>query len=104
MATLRMAQTVRQVQSKIGYKFKDTRHLWEALQAPGSVVRSGEVEGRVNNRHSVGFQRCPDGNRRLACFGDAVLKLALIEIWYKGDEVRGMADSLSDFRTSTVTH
>ncbi len=92
MPALRMGPTVRQVQRRIGYNFNNAQYLWEALQAPGSVVRSGEVEGAGTERHSVGFQRFPDGNRRLAVLGDTVLKLALVEGWYKGDGNRGMAD------------
>ena len=88
-----MAPTIRKVQSRIGYNFKKAPYLWEALQAPGSVVRSGEIEGAGTEYHSVGFQRFPDGNRRLAVLGDAVLRLAIVEDWYKGDTVRGMADS-----------
>ena len=88
-----MAPTVRKVQSKIGYNFKNAPYLWEALQAPGSIVRSGEIEGAGTERHSVGFQRIPDGNRRLAVLGDAVLRLAIVEDWYKSEAVRGMADS-----------
>lgn len=89
MTALRMAPTVRKVQSRIGYNFQNAQFIWEALQAPGSIVRSGEVEGAGTERHSVGFQRFPDGNRRLAVLGDTVLKLALVEDWYKGDGVRG---------------
>lgn len=92
MTALRMFPTVRKVQSRIGYDFKNAHYVWEALQAPGSIVRSGEVEGAGTERHSVGFQRFPDGNRRLAVLGDTVLKLALVEDWYGGDGVRGMAN------------
>lgn len=88
MTALRMAPTVRKVQSRIGYNFKNAQYLWEAVQAPGSIVRSGEVEGAGTERHSVGFQRFPDGNRRLAVLGDTVLKLALVEDWYQGKGVR----------------
>lgn len=92
MALLRMAPTVRKVQSRIGYNFKHAPYLWEALQAPGSVVRTGEIEGAGTEHHSRGFQRLPDGNRRLALLGDAILRLAIVEDWYKGEAVRGMAD------------
>lgn len=91
MTALRMAPTVRKLQSRIGYNFRNAQYLWEAVQAPGSIVRSGEVEGAGTGRHSVGFQRFPDGNRRLAVLGDTVLKLALVEDWYRGEAVRGMA-------------
>lgn len=92
MTALRMAPTVRKVQSRIGYNFKNAQFIWEAVQAPGSIVRSGEVEGAGTERHSVGYQRFPDGNRRLAVLGDTVLKLALVEDWYKGEGVRGIPD------------
>lgn len=97
MATIRRVQntighmtpTVRKLQNIIGYKFNNAQYLWEAVQAPGSIIRSGEISGAGTIRHSVGWQRFPDGNRRLAVLGDTVLKLALVEDWYKGDEVRG---------------
>lgn len=98
MTALRLAPTVRKVQGIIGYKFKNAQYLWEAVQAPGSIVRSGEIVGPGTERHSVGFQSLPDGNRRLAVLGDTVLKLALVEDWYKGEAVRGMARSVSRFR------
>ena len=97
MTALRMAPTVRKVQKEIGYNFKDTLYLWEALQAPGSIVRSGEIAGAGTARHSVGFQRFPDGNRRLAVLGDTVLRLALVEDWYRGEGIRGMADYVSNY-------
>lgn len=85
----RIAPTIAKLQKTIGYKFNDTRYLWEAVQAPGAILRSGEISGAGTVRHSTGFVRFPDGNRRLAIVGDTVLKLALVEDWYKGDEVRG---------------
>ncbi len=88
-----MAPTIRKLQNRIGYKFKNAQYLWEAVQAPGSIVRSGEVLGAGTERHSVGFESFPDGNRRLAVLGDTVLKLALVEDWYKGEAVRGTANS-----------
>ena len=89
---LRMAPTIRQVQTRIRYDFKEARYIWAALQAPGSVVRSGELlQDAGVSHHSVGFQRVPDGNRRLAVLGDAVLKLSLVEDWYGGKATRGMA-------------
>lgn len=91
-----MAPTVRKVQSRIGYKFKNAQYLWEAVQAPGSIVRSGEVEGNGTVPHSAGFRRVPDGNRRLAILGDTILKLALVEDWYKGQGLRGKATSVPD--------
>ena len=95
-----MAPTVCKLQRKIGYNFKNAQYLWEAVQAPGSIVRSGEVEGAGTERHSRGFQRFPDGNRRLAVLGDTVLKLALVEDWFKGEGSRGMADSISFYEAN----
>lgn len=97
-----MAPAVRKLQSRIGYNFKNAQYLWEAVQAPGSIVRSGEVEGAGTERHSVGFQRFPDGNRRLAVLGDTVLKLALVEDWYQGEGVRGMVNSVLVFYGVTI--
>lgn len=93
-AALLMAPTVRTAQIKLGYNFKNALYIWEALQAPGSIVRSAEVQGAGTVRHSVAFKRFPDGNRRLAVLGDTVLKMALVEDWYKGDGNRGMADCI----------
>lgn len=100
MAAVRMAPTVRKVQSRIGYNFKNAQYLWEAVQAPGSIVRTGEVEGAGTERHSLGFQRFPDGNRRLAVLGDTVLKLALVEDWFKEEGSRGMVDSVSCYEAN----
>ena len=85
-----MGETLRKAQTRIGYNFKNVLYLWEALQAPGSVVRSGSLEGIPTTYHSMMFRRFPDGNRRLAILGDTVLKTALIEDWYKSGDARGM--------------
>ena len=53
------------VQVIIGYTFSDPLLLRQALTAPGSHTNP------------------PDGNRRLALLGDAVLKLALLERWHQ---------------------
>ena len=87
---IRMGPTVQILQTILSYKFKNAQLLWEAVQAPGSIVRSGEVAGAGTIRHSVGFERCPDGNRRLAIVGDVALKMALVEEWYDGKEDRGL--------------
>ncbi len=85
----RMAPIVHRLEQTIGYKSNDARYLWEAVQAPGAILRSEEVAGPGAVRHSAGHQRLPDGNRRLAIIGDTALKLALVEDWYKGEEIRG---------------
>ena len=97
MSVLQMAPTVRIAQRIIGHEFKNALYIWEALQAPGSIVRSGQIQGAGTMRHSVGFQRFVDGNRRLAVLGDTVLKLALVQNWYQGVGSRGMANYLSNF-------
>ena len=84
-----MTPTVTKIEQIIGYKFKNSRYLWEAVQAPGSILRDDEVVGPGALQHSIGFQRLPDGNRRLAVVGDTALKLALVADWVKGEEVRG---------------
>ena len=84
-----MAPTVSQLQKIIGYKFNDCQYLWEAVQAPGSITRSGETPHALTKRHSVGFARNSDGNKRLAVVGDTVLRLALCDDWYFSDTVRG---------------
>ena len=93
-----MGPTIRKVQNRLGYNFKNAEYIWEALQAPGSIVPSSEVEGKKSKSQSVGLQNFPDGNRRLATLGDAVLKMVLVEDWYKMEGSRRMADSLPEFR------
>ena len=77
MASTTMADMLYNVESKIGYHFIDPSILWEALQAAGSNVRQ------------IGARRLPDGKKRLALLGDAVLKLALLAEWYDGEEPKG---------------
>ena len=89
MSALRMASTISKLSKIIGYKFNYAPYPWEALQAPGSVLRTGEISGSGRVRHSIGYERLPDGNRRLAVLGDTVLRLAIVEDWYRGEEVRG---------------
>ncbi|KAM0797066.1 ribonuclease III domain-containing protein [Usnea florida] len=88
MTALLRAPTVRKLQSKIGYTFKNPQYLWEAVQAPGSVLHPDEVPSSGTDRHGAGLQKFPDGNKRLALLGDTILKLALLEDWYKGQESR----------------
>lgn len=56
-----------------GYIFIDSEKLWEAVQASGS------------NMAYV----YPEGNKRLAMIGDAVLKLALLDILRSQNLPRG---------------
>ena len=69
-------QTVEEI---IDYSFNDNDIIWEALQAPGSIVTL------------IGTRRVPDGNKRLAILGDTILQLALIEDAYERGETRGIS-------------
>jgi dsRNA-specific ribonuclease len=57
----------------IDYPFIDKELLWEGLQAAGS---------------NMAF-RYPEGNKRLAMIGDAVLKLVVLEDLRAADLQRG---------------
>lgn len=59
-------------QSIIGYTFTDASILWEALQAPGAP------------RFDTNGRDFSNGQKRLALVGDAVLKLVLLDEWYRG--------------------
>ena len=96
MTALLKAPTVRKLQSKLGYTFKNPQYLWEAVQARGSVSHPDEVPSAGTERHSAGLQKFPDGNKRLALLGDTILKLAILEDWYKGQESRGTAMNISN--------
>ena len=96
MTALLKAPTVRKLQSKLGYTFKNPQYLWEAVQAPGSVLHPDEVPSAGTEGHSAGLQKFSGGNKRLALLGDTILRLALLEDWYKGQESRGMAMSISN--------
>ena len=61
----------------LGRQFNDPNILTEALQAAGSSIRY------------AGTRAIPDGNKRLALIGDAVLKVALLDHWYPGGASRG---------------
>ena len=77
MATTQILNVTHDVERVIGHAFNDPLILWEALQAAGSSVRS------------AGPRRFPDGNKRLAILGDAVLKLVLVTRWYDSGDMRG---------------
>lgn len=78
MATVQMSTTTHGVEAIIGYNFNDPLILWEALQAASSSVSR------------AGTRRFPDGNKRLAVLGDAILKLVLVGEWYGSPDVRGL--------------
>ena len=90
MTALLKAPTVRKLQAKLGYTFKNSQYLWEAVQAPGSISHPDEVPSAAK------LHKFPNGNKRLALLGDTILKLAILEDWYKGPESRGTAMSISD--------
>lgn len=65
-------------QNAIGYHFKVSQLLWEALSAPGTIWDLDRPGPAV------------DTQRRLALLGDAVIKLILIEDWYPKGDPRGI--------------
>lgn len=65
------------IEGLLEYAFQDRSYLLEALHAPGSGL------DRVGNR------AIPDGNRRLAMLGDAVIKSVILDGWYSTQEERG---------------
>lgn len=71
MPRLPTREMVQAVETMTGYHFEDVTLLLEAFQAPKSL-------GAL-----------PDGNKRLALFGDAALKLAFIGDWFEGGQPRG---------------
>lgn len=71
------AEITQEVETRIGYPFKNPGILWEALQAPGSP--GNYLRGR----------NLTDGNRRLALLGDTALKLVLLKRWYREGDNRG---------------
>ncbi|MDI1491507.1 MAG: hypothetical protein OHK93_002716 [Ramalina farinacea] len=72
MAAAGQAAMLENAQSIIGYTFTDASILWEALQAPGAP------------RFDTNGRDFSNGQKRLALVGDAVLKLVLLDEWYRG--------------------
>ena len=73
------AFTLESVQKNIlEYNFNDKQLLWEALQAAGT------------SSTAAGYVVHPDGNKRPALIGDAVLRLVLMEDWYHTKTLKGM--------------
>ncbi len=89
--------SVKQLEQKINYTFKNVQLPQQALQASKASLKSQETRNLA--RESVGLHRRPDGNRSLAMVGDAVLKLTLVEDWYHGDESRG---AIASFRSTNI--
>lgn len=77
MALTQREATIEAVESIIQYKFTNSSLLWEALH--------------TNSQHpTIGGQPIPpDGNKRLAIVGDAVMQLVLAADWYRGSTNRG---------------
>jgi ribonuclease-3 len=73
-----MERHIQGLEFVIKYTFNDKSILWEALQAPGSGVRY------------AGAREIPDGNKRLALVGDAVLKFIMVTDKYALGSTRGM--------------
>lgn len=73
--TQEKADTLQAVEAILAYHFTDPTLLWTALQAAGSIY-PGEVVIK-------------DGSKRLAILGDAVLKLVLVEDWYRSGAAKG---------------
>jgi ribonuclease-3 len=77
MATSTMSISVKQCQDIIGYEFKNPHILWEALQTAGSGVMI------------IGDRKVPQGNKRQAVLGDAILSHVLCSRWYADGGTRG---------------
>ncbi|KAK6522605.1 hypothetical protein TWF281_002043 [Arthrobotrys megalospora] len=79
------AVNVERLQNIIGYVFKSSSLLTEALESRGHArVVSGKI----------------DGNQRLALLGDAVLGLVQLDQWYQTQQSRGNADLLLKARVT----
>jgi hypothetical protein len=66
----------RDIERTLNYSFRDPNLLFEALQAAGNRISK------------VGVRNVPDGNKRLAMLGDAVLTVAILSDWYEGEDTR----------------
>lgn len=102
-----MIQVVLALEKIIGYKFKNARLAWEALQAQGAIVHVDEVNNAAGSQphgtHS-NFRQLRYGNKRLALIGDTALKLAIVENWF-GDPDHaspGMNPTLWNFNSPRV--
>lgn len=85
----RMVSAMVNVQSVIGYRFKNHQFLQEALRMPSTTFRSNKT-AEVDAVEDVwGIRRSRDGIKRLAAVGDSVLKTALLEDWYYRGHPRG---------------
>lgn len=69
---------VAELQNTLTYEFTHSRYLLEALRMPGAGF--GNLHGQSN----------PDGNKRLAQLGDAILRTMVLDDWYANGAERGM--------------
>ncbi|KAL6719771.1 hypothetical protein ACLMJK_001692 [Lecanora helva] len=76
--------TFQAVETIISYHFTDKTLLRKALQAAGSIASICNTGGVLDT----------DGNKRPAIVGDVVLKLVLVEEWYRLNTPRAHADAI----------
>jgi len=77
MATPDTLSAVNDLQTVLAYQFTNSKYLHEALRAAGS--------GHGATTSSI------DGNKRLAHLGDAIMKVAVLEVWYASGAERGLS-------------
>ena len=75
---LSMTDWILHAEAIIDYRFNDESLLWEALQSMGSGA------SQIRNREMS------EGNKRLAVVGDAILRLVVVEEWYRTAGLRGV--------------
>jgi len=69
---------IARAQAIIQYQFNDSNLLVEALQSAGSGVTT------------IGGRPLDEGHKRLALFGDSVLKTVVLQQWYQTRAPRGV--------------
>ena len=77
---LTQAEKLDRVEHIIEYQFSDREILLEALIAPSAATHAGSRD-------------VPDGNKRLAILGGAVLQLLLVFTGYENGQTRGEQSS-----------
>ncbi|KAF9871128.1 hypothetical protein CkaCkLH20_11297 [Colletotrichum karsti] len=76
-------ERVQQAMEIIGYDLSETDWLWEALQAPGSVVKQ------------IGDRLLLEGNRSLAAHGTKVIDLSISAMAVRSGMVAGQINDLA---------